>query len=502
MPWEPRKFVKHQTIDDPANRTHYVDGAPQVADAWLYSTATVATQVASDWRTILVGGLREGGGHYYALDVTNPSNDSPPGGGSPIAYPALQWEFPNENDFNSGTGDFVNMGQTWGQPVITRVKLKVGGNNNSGAGFERWVAIVTGGYEETSDPNKNASGAGLAIDTTKAAYSAASTKGRAIYMLDLKSGKVIAQQKMGFNADADGTTTPEAGMLYAIPSTPAVLDLDADGYADVVYVGDLGGNLWKWVIKPIGEDRANDGSGVRTQPASSSNWKFTKFFSAPITNISGTPWYYKNIFQPPAAALVNNKLWLAFGAGERAAIGYLGDPGRDDENRYYVINDPDPLLTAATPATVTEADLTNITTVGTTVTSTRGYYFKTAEGEKFVTSSAIFAGKVITASFTPSHCTAASDPSVCTFDPCTQRGSGNLYKFNLTTGVGDYRDASNNESRFTNLGTGLPTDPKISIGVGGDDNKIVIQKSGTEIEIIDTDSASFGRGIIYWRELK
>ena len=34
------------------------------------------------------------------------------------------------------------------------------------------------------------------------------------------------------------------------------------------------------------------------------------------------------------------------------------------------------------------------------------------------------------------------------------------------------------------------------------DNKIVIQKSGTEIEILDTDDASYGRGIIYWRELR
>jgi type IV pilus assembly protein PilY1 len=279
-----------------------------------------------------------------------------------------------------------------------------------------------------------------------------------------------------------------------MPSTPAVLDTDADGFADVVFIGDLGGNLWKWVIHPIGEDRANDGSGVRTQP----NWKFHKFFQASTATQSGTV-YYKNLFQPPAAALVNNKLWLAFGSGERAAIGFLGRGATvDDNNRYYVLNDPDPLLTGATPAALTEASLTNITTVGTTVTSTRGYYFKVAEGEKFVTTSVIFAGKVIAGSFLPSQLK-AGDPG---FDPCTQRGSGNLYKFNLTTGVGDYRDASNNESRYTSLGTGLPTDPKVSIGVGGDDNKIVIQKSGTEIEILDTDDASFGRGIIYWRELK
>jgi type IV pilus assembly protein PilY1 len=72
MPWEPRTRIKRQPIDPPTARAHYVDGAPQVADAWLYSTSTVATQAASEWRTILAAGLREGGRHYYALDCHQP----------------------------------------------------------------------------------------------------------------------------------------------------------------------------------------------------------------------------------------------------------------------------------------------------------------------------------------------------------------------------------------------------------------------------------------------
>ena len=67
----------------------------------------------------------------------------------------------------------------------------------------------------------------------------------------------------------------------------------------------------------------------------------------------------------------------------------------------------------------------------------RGYFFKALDGEKFVTTSVIFAGKVITASFTPSQLQ-AGDPG---FDPCTQRGSGKLYIFDLKTGVGEYTDA-------------------------------------------------------------
>jgi Tfp pilus tip-associated adhesin PilY1 len=286
-------------------------------------------------------------------------------------------------------------------------------------------------------------------------------------------------------------------MQYSLVSTPAVLDLDADGFADVVYIGDLAGNLFKWVIKPIGEDRANDASSLRTQP----NWKFQHFFQAPVDTVSGDN-YYKNVFQPPAAAYVGTKLWIAFGTGERAAIGYKGLPTHSDaegeENRFYGITDPDPLaLSATAPAVLTEAGLTNITTVGTPVTSPRGYYFTVVDGEKFVTTTVIFAGKVITASFTPSQLQ-FGDPG---FDPCTQRGNGNLYIFDLASGTGEFTDGGGDESRFTDIGSGLPTDPKISIGVGGDDNKIVIQKSGTDIQIFDADDVDFGRGIIYWREM-
>ena len=108
----------------------------------------------------------------------------------------------------------------------------------------------------------------------------------------------------------------------------------------------------------------------------------------------------------------------------------------------------------------------------------------------------IFAGKVITASFTPSQI----QPGSPDWDPCSQRGSGKLYIFDLKTGRGVFDDGAGGEQRFSDIGAGLPTDPKISIGVGGDDNKIVIQKSGTEVKILDAEDVSYGRGIIYWRE--
>jgi len=475
MPWEARTKIKNLPVDAPTNRTHYVDGSPQASDVWIYPTPTTAAKNAngSEWRTMLVGGLREGGHHYYALDITNPDGTVGPAGNLP--YPGLRWEFPQENDPN---GDAVMIGQTWSQPVLTRVRLRVAGNDNSGAGFERWVVIVTGGYDLTGDPNPDEVKPGYSYDVN-------GTRGRSILVLDAKTGGVIAEKK--YNAAAPD---PTSGMQYAIPSTPAVFDLNADGFADVIYVGDMGGNVWKWVIHPMGEDRVNDLSGVRTQPT----WPFKKFFSAPTTTISGDT-FFKNIFHPPAGAFVGGQLYLAFGSGERASIGYHGHPGNDENNRYYVMRDPNPLEQGPSLPTIVETDLTDVTSLD-TAPAGLGYYFKVPDGEKFVTRTAIFGGEVIVGSFTP----ATDDPTDPAFDPCTSRGSANLYSFDLATGEGSYRDDNDDPTRAVSIGAGMPTDPKVSVGVGGKENRIIIEKSGTDIESKEAGDVNINGGILYWKE--
>ncbi|MBN8455419.1 PilC/PilY family type IV pilus protein, partial [Accumulibacter sp.] len=89
-----------------------VDGTPVVGDICVSDCATPASgSLPTVWKTILVGGLNNGGRGYYALDITNP------------AAPKGLWEF-THND----------LGYSYGNPVIT--KLKDG----------TWVVIVTSGY--------------------------------------------------------------------------------------------------------------------------------------------------------------------------------------------------------------------------------------------------------------------------------------------------------------------------------------------------------------------
>jgi hypothetical protein len=142
-------------------------------------------------------------------------------------------------------------------------------------------------------------------------------------------------------------------------------------------------------------------------------------------------------------------------------------------------------------ATITEADLTDFSGSEAAQTfANKGFYITIEDGEKFVANVEIFNGDVLAASFVPT--TSA--------DPCSGRGDGTLYVFDLQTGEGHFDDGSGGSERGLLLGPGLPTDPKISIGVGGKDNKVIIEKSGSDIEVIDEDPLDLNGATLYWRE--
>jgi type IV pilus assembly protein PilY1 len=89
------------------NHRYYVDGSPVPSD--VYDPAS------GSWRTLLVGGLNDGGRGYYALDVTDPDN------------PKALWEFSN-----------ANVGLTYGNPIISKL---INGT---------WIVAVTSGYNNVN----------------------------------------------------------------------------------------------------------------------------------------------------------------------------------------------------------------------------------------------------------------------------------------------------------------------------------------------------------------
>jgi type IV pilus assembly protein PilY1 len=298
-------------------------------------------------------------------------------------------------------------------------------------------------------------------------------------MVALDTGQVLASVQY----DSTGANGP-AEMLYALPSTPAVLDLDFDGFADVVYVGDLGGQLWKWNIEPVGVDSGGD--------ARIDNWTAGVFFRTAPVAVSGGGMHYRSFFDPPSASFVNGALTLAVGTGERAELSYPGDGAASENNRFYVMVDPDPVGPAAFGAPLTDASLTDVTNVDVDPDpADSGFYFTGNDGEKFVGSPVIFAGYVIAASYEPA----------AGVDPCGASGSAYLYAFRIRDSKGLRPDptATPMEKRRFSLGGGLPSAPRVSLAPDSEHDEIYIKTSKGEVLTVDPpDRGDGGASIIYW----
>ncbi len=461
MPWGAREKVMNLAKDDATLHPLTVDGSPAVADVWIDSNSNpYNAKLASEWKTVLVTGMREGAEHYLALDVSDPSA---------AGYPGYMWEFPLESD----TSWRSYIAETWSQPVITKIRME----RTNGDIEELWVAIVTFGYDATSDPNN------------AALYNALSLKGRGIMMLDVETGRPVAVRKYGTVSTGD---VPD--MLYAIASTPGVLDYDQDGFADVIYVGDLGGNIWKWVIRSPGT--ASPSAAQLYQP----NWPFRKFMDDdPTRSAIG---HQRSFYFAPSATIVNSILHLGFGSGERSDLNCSSTlNGCNLLNRFYVVKDRDiwdnatllPLDGRAAPA----GDLTDVTPFedNCPVVEPAGFYFEVVDGEKFVTNSEIFDGFFFVSTFLP-------DLS----NKCEPSGLSTLYGFLAKCGQGFFGPPSPSSpiagiDRSLDLGKGMPTDARLSIAPGEGGNRLIISKQDGELINIDSGASSAEHGTLYWREM-
>ncbi len=161
--------------------------------------------VSGSERAILLFGMGRGGSALFAVDVTD--RDAP----------ELLWEI----DQATGGGDFADLGQTWSPPLPARVR--VGGTTTD-------VVVFGAGYDPVQDNRE------FREDTV----------GNAIYMVRLADGARVWSAG-GEDAAGDHDLTLPA-MRFSIPAPVKPLDLNADGLAERLYVGDMGGQLWRFDI--------------------------------------------------------------------------------------------------------------------------------------------------------------------------------------------------------------------------------------------------------------
>ncbi|MFI5314880.1 MAG: pilus assembly protein [Myxococcota bacterium] len=474
-------------------KQYFVDGPPSAADAWIDYNAN-GTKEGSDWTTVLITPMRQGGEGLLALDVSDPNAT----GGNHGPYPRLMWEFTN-----------AGLGQTWSRPIITRVKMKgttgsgdkCGPNDGDGDCFEQWVAIFGAGYEDVANPNMG----GFISDPNNASFA----KGRGAYMIRIKDGTVLAHLQFAAN---DANSPNLSLMKYAVAAEPSVLDLNNDGFADVVYFGDLAGQMWKWDLSKIGSLNA---AGV----VPTSVWPAGVVFQAPVANIGSGTLHYHSIFQSAAAAMWKGVLTLSFGSGERADLGYTGaaDPNNptnlvglyDDNNRFWVMEDlqptgagafPSSLPIQEAPAAAGHQSLTDVTNLGSdNDPNDAGYFFRLKDGEKFMTDPIVFGGEVLTLSYMPDAANAGLNGN------CALGGTSNAFEFSLASGTGALVGSTSGTppppspaDRSQPLGNGAPTNPKITIS--GNTVGMMVQDSGGGSHNFNPNVKFDQVDMLYWRQ--
>jgi type IV pilus assembly protein PilY1 len=390
------------------------------------------------------------------------------GAGPHGPYPKLLWEFDSTHS--------AHLGDTWSEPVITRVKVQGPAGSGDNCGWddgdgdcrEEWVAVFGGGYTDAGNPNTGA-------------YDAASLAGKGIFIVELDSGNLLASVRY----DPLGIDGPD-NMSYALPSSPAVVDLDFDGLADLVYIGDLGGQLWKWDLSAVGVDAGADGD--------IDNWSAGVLFEAPAEDMGGGVFRYKSIFYPPSVTYFKRNLYLAFATGEREELMYEGDPAKDENNRVYALEDPVPSGAGAFALIYSEADLTNITGLDTDPDPTdMGFFVVGRDGEKFVTNHTIIGGYLVTASFLP------GEKGLCG----GAAGGAILYVLHLNSGKGFFFDAgvtTGDAARRISIGSGVPTDPRIAISAEGGGRMYVKTSWGQVYQSPAPDPGYPPVELIYWRQ--
>jgi type IV pilus assembly protein PilY1 len=361
-------------------------------------------------QAILIFGERRGGDHYYALDITNPQ------------APQYLWKISPEM-----TG-YAEMGQTWSTPSIGKIAY--------GAG-EKWVAFLGGGYDENQDNDPVAS---------------PDIKGRAIYVVDILTGSLVWRYSV----------TENSAMSYSIPSDIAKVDTDGNGKIDRLYVGDMGGQIWRF---DIGDPDTAQWTGKIIFKSNGSSEK-------------------RKIFYPPDVTLEKDSgdyEMLFFGTGDRE------HPKESANiNRLYAVKDKNP------STNLTENDLVGVTldllqdpgtsetdklTMLNALNTKEGWYIKLDQnvGEKCLSSPVVYYGVVYYTSFSPNFGSEG--------DPCfVGEGTGRLYALKYKTGNAAFNlDGSldgiiSRNDRSTTIGTGIPSGVVITfiegktvayVGVGG-----------------------------------
>lgn len=356
-----------------------------------------------------------------------------------------------------------NLGETWSEPVFTRVKtandLSCSGDPASQsfkdclvANPAKWkqVAVFGGGYDSR-------------------ATSWWSSTGNFVYFADIYTGYNVNQ-------------------LYtwggSIPSAVTVIDSDFNSFADKVYVGDMGGHLWR-----IGQfDTGEDGTALVFPDVNENiySWWPENLYSAGCDEVGGSCSdlidndgdllvdEYKRFFYPPDVALEVGYDLVLLGSGDRDNACKT-----QTNNRLYVIKDDHQV------SGLTESDLVNVS-AGSTPNlsgSDKGFYLVLPQGDKALAEGVVFYKVFYITVFSPT-----------TTDPCVPGGVSYLYSIGYKTGAaGADMNGDGVKDSATVVGGGIGSKPVVILRTG-EDTGLLISVGSTNPD--DTVGSTTGAGVI------
>jgi len=434
------KDIAHKSHPTGLTHQYYVDGPISVADAWV-GTGDGTVKSSADWKTFLVFGEGRGGTSnlwssstscetgfrniysatysnycgYYALDITNTYS------------PVYKWRI------GPSAAQAPYLGDPWSKMMVHRVKI--GGN-------EKWVGFIGGGNNLSS-----------------CTVAGCDLRGKGFFVVSLTDGSVL----WSF------TKADNSSMNYAVPGTAAIVDADNDGFVDMAYIGDVGGNIWRLKFCT-----AADGSSCAT-----GNWSGSLLFAREAG--------IGPVYDAPAVAKdAGGNIWVYWGTGDKAEPIVVGA----NTERFWAVKD------STKTGTYQLSDLEDITSTTYTDNATKhGWYINlTGAGEKCLSEASVFAGIVYFTTYTPAGTGG---------DPCNQAGTAKLYAVSFIEGAGSLTG----NARSMTLGVGIPTAPVLSMNPHSKTPDLYVTVSGgagtgatTMRANVNPPSIANRTNLIHWRD--
>jgi len=326
-------------------------------------------------------GMRRGGSSYFAFDVSNRE------------FPVLKWTITGGT---GGTPGFEQLGQSWSRMVPTKLVIN---------GQQRSVLIFGGGYDESND-----------VDYTVGVQpKGEDTIGRSIFIVDANNGDLL--YRLGHSSDV-GANQKLPDMKYAIPSDIRVVDLDTNGFADSMFVGDMGGQVWRFDFNLY--HKAGEELIYGDQPLAK--------LGVPHNDVANA----RRFFYEPDVALIreNGERFLSISIGS----GWRSHPlNTDVEEGFYMIRSNDVFnlpqgygkrLGAGSYTPITEADLTDVSNDLSPNVGQYGWKLKfDRPGEKVLGDAITLNGQIVFTSYLPESNVAACSSAL---------GSGAVYAMRVS----------------------------------------------------------------------